>query len=71
MIRTELLLVIDSEAVNRQLRENMQVYEAASVKVLDKENYEIPENVKQQEISKKSKWKINILKIFNWFRFLM
>ena len=49
----------------------MQVYEAASVKVLDKENYEIPENVKQQEISKKNKWKINILKIFNWFRFLM
>ena len=68
---TELMLVIDSEAVNRQLRENMQVYEAASVKVLDKENYEIPENVKQQEISKKNKWKINILKIFNWFRFLM
>lgn len=68
---TELMLVIDSEAVNRQLRENMEMYEASATRVTDKENYMIPENVKQQELSSASKWKINILKIFNWFRFLM
>ena len=68
---TELMLVIDSEAVNEQLKENMQMYETSSVKVLDKENYEISEKVEQQEINTKNKWKINILKIFNWFRFLM
>lgn len=68
---TELMLVIDSEAVNRQLRENMQVYEASAVKVLDKDNYEIPENVRQQAISPQNRRKINLLKMFNWFRFLM
>ena len=68
---TELMLVIDSEAVNKQLKEYLQMYEAASVKVLDKDNFEIPENVMQQEISAKNKWRISILKIFNGFRFLM
>jgi len=68
---TELMLVIDSKAVNRQLRENMRVYEAASVKILDADNFEIPESVKQQEISAENKWKFMILKHFNWFRFLM
>ena len=68
---TELMLVIDSEAVNKQLKEYLQMYEAASIKVLDKDNFEIPENVVQQEISAKDKWKTNMLKIFNWFRFLM
>ena len=68
---TELMLVIDSEAVNEQLKENMQMYEASSAKVLDKDNYEISEKLIQREISAKNKWKLNILKIFNLFRFLM
>lgn len=68
---TELMLVIDSEPVNQQLREHMEVYEAASAKVLDQEHYEIPEGVRQQEISGKEKWVIGILKLFNWLRFLM
>lgn len=68
---TELMLVVDSEALNRQLRENMRRYEAASVRVLDKENYEIPERVTRQEISAGNKWKIRILHLFRWFRFLM
>lgn len=68
---TELMLVIDSEAVNRQLRENMRMYEAESVKVLDTENYEIPKGVTRQEISADKKWKIMILKPFRCFRFLI
>ena len=68
---TELMLVIDSEAVNRQLREYMQLYEAESVKVLDEENYEVPEGVKRQEFREGMEWKIKVLKFFGWFRFLM
>ena len=68
---TELMLVIDSEAVNRQLRENMRVYEASSAKVLDAEHYEIPENVRQQEITPKNRQRIRFLRLFYWFRFLM
>lgn len=68
---TELMLVIDSEGVNRQLRENMRTYEKASVKVLDQDRYEIPENVKRQELSAEKKRNIHILNLFNGFRFLM
>lgn len=68
---TELMLVIDSERVNQQLREHMRGYEAASAKVVDEEQYEIPEGVRQQEISGKDKWVIGLLKWFNWLRFLM
>ncbi len=68
---TEQMLVIDSKGVNRQLRDNMEVYEAASVKVLDKEHQEIPENVTRQEISPKRRWMVKTLRFFNWLRFLM
>lgn len=68
---TELMLVIDSVRVNQQLREHMQEYEAASAKVVDKEQYEIPEGVRRQEISGKDKWVIGVLKLFHWLRFLM
>lgn len=68
---TELMLVIDSKEVNRQLRENMRIYEAVSAKVLDQENYEVPANVDRQEIGKEKKRMLRILDVLNWFRFLM
>lgn len=68
---TELMLVIDSKGVNRQLRENMQIYEAVSAKVIDKENYEVPVNVERQKMGKEKKRRLDFLKVFNWFRFLM
>lgn len=68
---TELMLVVDSEALNRQLRENMEVYEAASVRVLDDENYEISEGVVRQEVRAGNRWKIRMLDLLRWFRFLM
>ena len=68
---TELMLVIDSTALNRQLKENMQIYEASCVKVLDQDTYEIPENVTRQEMRAENKRKVDLLKSFNWLRFLM
>lgn len=68
---TELMLVIDSKAVNKQLRENMRIYESASAKLLDKENYEIPKTVKRQKMSDAKKRRLGILKFLNWLRFLM
>lgn len=68
---TELMLVIDSKDVTRQLKGYLQVYKEESVKVLDKENYEIPEGVVRQEISGKKALRVKILGLFGWLRFLM
>ncbi len=68
---TELMLAIDSEGVNRQLRENMQTYEALSVKVLDPDHYEIPGHVTRQTLTAQKARRIRILKLLNWLRFLM
>lgn len=68
---TELMLVIDSEDVNRQLKEYLRAYEKDAVKVLDEKRYEIPEGITRQEISGKKALRVKILKLFNWLRFLM
>ena len=68
---TELMLVVDSKEVTSQLKGYMEAYEADSVKVLDEENYEIPEGVERQELTKKREQRIRLVGLFNWFRFLM
>lgn len=68
---TELMLVIDSVPLNRQLRQHMQQYEAASAIALDAEHYEIPAGVSQQKMKGNVRWMVGILKLFNWLRFLM
>lgn len=68
---TELMLVIDSEPVSQQLREYMKMYEDDSARVVNQEQYEVPEGVRQQEMSGGQKWVTGILEWFNWFRFLM
>lgn len=71
-IDTELMLVIDSEEINKDLREAMGVYEEKSLIVVDKDNTIIPNGMVQQEISKKRKWRIVLLNILGrWLRFLM
>lgn len=70
-LNTELMLVIDSQEVTGQLKAHMQSYEEASAKVLDEENYEVPEGVRRQEIRREDAWVIKVLEFFNWFRFLM
>ena len=68
---TELMLVIDSEGVNSQLKGYMREYEEESVKVLDADTYDIPEGVTRQEISSKREFRVKVLTPFNWLRFLM
>lgn len=68
---TELMLVIHSEEVARQLRECMQVYEKNSVRVIDEENCEIPPGVTRQETSGTKKRRLYLVMLVNWLRFLM
>lgn len=68
---TELMLVIDSEAVAGQLREYMEAYEEDSARVLDAVRYEVPEGVRQQEIGAGKRVILRALGLVNWFRFLM
>ena len=69
---TELMLVIDSQEVNQQLREEMQKYEEEALKVLDAERYQIPEGVTPRELTPEKEFRINFLeKVAGWARFLM
>ncbi len=68
---TELMLVIDSKEVTKQLRQYMKSYENQSVQAMPDGTYKIPEGVTRQEISKKKESRIKLLLSFNWLRFLM
>ena len=68
---TELMLVIDSRDVARQLRGYMESYEADSVEALQDGSYRVPDGVERQTISKKREQRVKLLTLFNWFRFLM
>lgn len=68
---TELMLVIDSKEVNRQLKGYMDSYEEKTVEALADGTYRIPEGVKRQKISKKRELRVKLLTPLNWFRFLM
>lgn len=55
-IDTELMLVIDSEAVNRQLRENMKIYEKEAATVESETEYShVPEGVEMKPLSLEKK----------------
>lgn len=68
---TELMLVIHSKEVAQQLRGYMETYEKESVKVIDKENCEIPAGVTRQEMGGAKKLKLYGVMLLNWLRFLM
>ena len=69
---TELMLIIDSQEVNKQLREEMQKYEEEALKVLDAEHYQISEGVIPRELTPQKEFRINFLeKVAGWARFLM
>lgn len=68
---TELMLVIDSKDVTKQLKGYMAEYEEDSVEALANGEYRIPEGVTRQKISKARDRRVMLLTPFNWFRFLM
>jgi phosphatidylserine/phosphatidylglycerophosphate/cardiolipin synthase-like enzyme len=71
-IDTELMLIIDSEAINKNLREAMGVYEEKSLIVAGKDDYIIPDGMVPQKISKKREIRIKLIQVFGKaFRFLM
>lgn len=70
-LSTEIMLVVDSEDINRQLKNHMISYEANSVRVIDRERIEIPKGVLRQELTGKRKTLVRIISLFNGLRFLM
>lgn len=69
---TEIMLVVDSEELNEQLRNEMWEYEKNALKVVDKDNYELKEGTLPRKISNKKDMRIKVLKkIAGWARFLM
>lgn len=69
---TELMLVIDSPELNTQLRAEMEKYEKDAFRVINEENYELPEGTQLQELSPKKEFRIKILRtLAGWARFLM
>lgn len=70
-LSTEIMLVIDSEDINKQLKGYMESYEEDSVQIIDKDNIVIPEGVVRQELTTKKELFIKIISLFNRFRFLM
>ena len=71
-IDTELMLVINSKEVNKQLKSNMEKYEEKAATVQSEMEYSyIPEGMTMKPLSDKKKNIKNWLgPIMNWFRFL-
>ncbi|MCD8397622.1 MAG: phospholipase D family protein [Lachnospiraceae bacterium] len=70
-VDTELMLVVDSEELNAQLRTKMQEYEKDALKVIDVDTSIAPEGKAAQEVSDGKSRLLQILKYFNWGRFIM
>ncbi len=69
-LSTEIMLVVDSEEVNKQLKEYMNEYEEESVHVVDKNNEVVAEGLVRQELKGRRKLRVFIISLFNVFRFL-
>lgn len=68
---TELMLVIDSPDLNRQMKGCMEEYQKDALKVIDNNSYALKDGQKPRVISKKRKLRKNLLKpVDGIFRFL-
>lgn len=68
---TELMLVIDSEPVNNQLKTDMEEYEKDTRQALADGTYLNPNNIEPVEITPKREFKMNFVqKFLSWARFL-
>lgn len=70
-LSTEMMLVVDSEDINKQLSGYMEAYEANSVSVIDEDKIDIPSGVTRQKLSGKKKAFVLVALLFNYMRFLM
>ena len=69
---TELMLVIDSPELNRQLREAMGGYEQDSLKVIDADSYDLAEGQTPQPLTPSRERRLKLLYyLAYWARFLM
>ena len=69
---TEMMLVINSEELNADMKQEMERYEAEALTVIDENISLAPEGMMPQEISWKKALQIKLLQIFGgWARFLM
>lgn len=70
-LSTELMLVIDSEDINKQLSGYMDEYEANSVYLIDEDKIIILNGLVRQKLSGKKKAYVIVALLFNYMRFLM
>ena len=71
-IDTELMLVIDSAALNASMRNYMETYEHDALEVKDKTTYHLKEGQIPQVISDKRKTRVRLLKPLDWLiRYLL
>ena len=70
-LSTEIMAVVDSKDINRQLKGYMNEYEAYCAHVIDKDRVELPEGVLRQEFTIKKGILVKIITLFNGLRFLM
>ena len=71
-IDTELMLVIDSAALNASMRNYMETYEHDALLVKDKTTYHLKEGQIPQVISDKRKTRVRLLKPLDWLiRYLL
>lgn len=71
-IDTEMMVVVDSQEVNEDLKKKMEVYEQDALKVKDEKTYDLKENQVPQEMSFARKTQLFLMQIFvGWLRFLM
>ena len=71
-IDTEIMLVIDSEALNADMRREMAEYEAEALTVVDEETVLVPDGMSDQKPGIAKKILTGFLSIFaGWARFLM
>ena len=68
---TELMLVVHSEELTAQLKEEMGRYEENALTVIDVDHSTAPEGVVPQTIDKKKKTTMNLIRLVKWARFLM
>lgn len=69
---TEIMVVVDSEDLNAQLKNYMKDYEASSRLAVDEDNYITPEGLDVQKISFKRWYRMNAIRFLGgWLRFLM